>query len=152
MVTLRITAFTSSNLHSQYHPSISEFEPNDNNPVRYICYTASSNVFRGHIHESLLENSNIRDLKTWALAALPFCWVPLFFFLFIFHWNDGGIVFKIFSLLWKCGVVYSHHFPVYLISRIFYFIATFYFILFFENSRQWRTFQDYLSMHVDHTN
>ena len=71
--TITLSAVKSSILHSQYHPSISEFEPNDNNPVRYICYTASSNVFRGHIHESLLENSNIRDLKTWALAALPFC-------------------------------------------------------------------------------
>jgi len=91
----------------------------------------------------------------------------LFFLFFIFLRNDGGIILNFFSLLWKCGVVYSRHFPFYLISHIFYFIATFYFILtplpflfiatfyfilFFENSRQQRTFQDYLSTRVDHTN
>lgn len=66
------SAFTSHNLHSRFYSTISELEPTDLNPVRYIRYTSSSSIFTGHIHEALLENSNIRDLETWALAALPF--------------------------------------------------------------------------------
>ena len=67
------SAFTSSNLHHCFHPIIAELEPMDCNPVRYVRYTASSSIFQGHIHESLLETSNIRDLKSWALEALPLC-------------------------------------------------------------------------------
>ena len=66
------SAFTSHNLHNRFHSTISEFEPTDLNPVRYIRYTSSSSIYTGHIHETLLENSNISDLKAWALAALPF--------------------------------------------------------------------------------
>jgi len=69
--TITPSAFTSNNLHSQHHPTISEFEPNDLILIRYIHYTASSSIFTGHIHETLLENSNIHDLETWALDALP---------------------------------------------------------------------------------
>ena len=53
------SAFTSSNLHHRYHPAIAELDPTDSNPVHYVRYTASSAIFQGHIHESLLENSNI---------------------------------------------------------------------------------------------
>ena len=65
------SAFTSSNLHHRFHPIIAELEPMDCNPVRYVRYTASSSIFQGHIHECLLETSNIRDLESWALDALP---------------------------------------------------------------------------------
>jgi len=65
------SAFTSSNLHHHYHPTIRELNPMDFNPVCYVCYTASSSISQGHIHESLLENSNIRKLKSWALENLP---------------------------------------------------------------------------------
>ena len=71
--TITPSAFSSHNLHNQYHPTVSELKPNDFNPVRYIRYTASSSISPGHIHETLLEYSNIRELKIWALAALPFC-------------------------------------------------------------------------------
>jgi len=71
--TLTPSAFTLHNLHHRYHPNISELHPTDNNPVRYVCHSASSRVlFQGHIHKTLLENSNIRDLESWALD------VPLF--------------------------------------------------------------------------
>jgi len=70
--TITPSAFSSHNLHNQYHPTVSKLEPNDFNPVRYIRYTASSSISPGHIHETLLENSNIRELEIWALAALPF--------------------------------------------------------------------------------
>ena len=69
--TITPSAFTSHHLHSRFHPSIAELEPNDINPVRYIRYTASSSVFLGHIHATLLEDLDIRNLETWALAALP---------------------------------------------------------------------------------
>ena len=65
------SAFTSQHLHYGYHPNIAELDPTDSNPVRYVRYTASSSVFQGHIHETLLEDSNIRDLESWALDALP---------------------------------------------------------------------------------
>jgi len=65
------SAFTSQHLHHGYHPNIAELDPTDNNPVRYVRYTASSSVFQGHIHETLLGDSNIRDLESWALDALP---------------------------------------------------------------------------------
>jgi len=63
--------FTSHNLHFQYHPTIVELNPMDYNAIQYICYTASSSIVNGHIHENLLESSNIHDLESWALAALP---------------------------------------------------------------------------------
>ena len=65
------SAYTSHSLHYRFHPTIAELDPLDYNPVQYIRYTASSSVANGHIHESLLENSNIRDLEAWALAVLP---------------------------------------------------------------------------------
>ena len=65
------SAYTSHSLHYRFHPTIAELDPLDYNPVQYIRYTASSSVANGHIHESLLENSNIRDLEAWALADLP---------------------------------------------------------------------------------
>jgi len=67
------SAFTSSNLHHRYHPAIAELDPMDSSPVHYVCYTASSSIFQGHFHESLTENSNIQDLESWALDALPLC-------------------------------------------------------------------------------
>ena len=63
----------SSNLHYCYHPTIAELDPMDDNPIQYVCYTASSSIFQGHIHGTLLENSNICNLKSWALDALPLC-------------------------------------------------------------------------------
>jgi len=69
--TITPSAFTSHNLHNRYHPSISELEPNDFNPIRYLCYTTTLSVFHGHIHETLLENSNVCELEAWALVALP---------------------------------------------------------------------------------
>jgi len=94
LLTIALSAFTSQNLHSWYHPSISEFNPNDYNPVRYTWYTASSSMFHSHIHETLLENSNISDLKVWALTTLPFCWV-----LFLWPFFEMmGALFKFFSL------------------------------------------------------
>jgi len=65
------SAFTSSNLHHHYHPTIAELKPMDYNPVCYICYTSSSRIFHGHIHENLLGSSNVSDLESWALDALP---------------------------------------------------------------------------------
>jgi len=64
-------AFTSRNLHYCYHPTIKELEPTDYNTVQYIHFNASSSVVNSHIHENLLESSNIHDLEAWALAALP---------------------------------------------------------------------------------
>ena len=64
-------AFTSRNLHYRYHPTIEELEPMDYNVVQYICFNASLSVVNSHIHENLLESSNIRNLEAWALAALP---------------------------------------------------------------------------------
>ena len=64
-------AFTSQSLHYRYHPTIAELDPMDYNAVQYIHYTASSNVANNHIHENLLESSNIRDLEAWALDAFP---------------------------------------------------------------------------------
>jgi len=65
------SAFTSQHLHHGYHPNIAELDSTDNNPIQYIRYTVSSSVFQGHIHETLLGDSNIRDLESWALDALP---------------------------------------------------------------------------------
>ena len=70
--TVTPSAYTSSNLHHRFYPTIAELDPNDNNPIRYIRYTASSSVFLGHVHETLLKSSNVRDLEAWALDALPF--------------------------------------------------------------------------------
>ena len=70
--TVTPSAYTSSNLHHRFYPTIAELDPNDNNPIRYIRYTASSSVFLGHVHETLLKSLNVRDLETWALDALPF--------------------------------------------------------------------------------
>ena len=64
-------AFTSQSLHYRYFPTIGEIDPMDYNAVQYIRFNASSGVVNGHIHENLLESSNIRDLEAWALAALP---------------------------------------------------------------------------------
>ena len=64
-------AYTSHNLHHRYYPTIAELEPLDYNAVQYIRYTASSSIGNSHIHENLLESSNIHDLEAWALAALP---------------------------------------------------------------------------------
>jgi hypothetical protein len=66
-------AFTSHHLHYRYHPTIAEFDPMDSNPAQFICYNASSSVASGHIHDNLLESSNIRDLESWALTTLPLC-------------------------------------------------------------------------------
>ncbi|EDR11748.1 uncharacterized protein LACBIDRAFT_323910 [Laccaria bicolor S238N-H82] len=66
-------AFTSHSLHYRYHPTIAELDPMDYNAVQYIRFNASSSIVNGHIHEHLLEDSNIRDLEAWALAALPLC-------------------------------------------------------------------------------
>jgi hypothetical protein len=70
-LTFTPSAFTSSNLHHCFHPTIEELNPTDCNPIRYVRYTVSSSIFQGHIHESLLENSNIQDLESWALDDLP---------------------------------------------------------------------------------
>ena len=64
-------AFTLRSLHYRYHPRIEELDPMDYNAVQYIRYSTSSGVVNDHIHENLLESSNIRDLEAWALAALP---------------------------------------------------------------------------------
>ena len=64
-------AFTSHSLHYRYHPTIAELEPFDYNAVQFVRYTASSRIANNHIHENLLEHSNIRDLEAWALDALP---------------------------------------------------------------------------------
>ena len=64
-------AFTSHNLHNRHHPAISELNPMDYNAVQFIRYTASSSIANNHIHENLLEDSNIRELEAWALAAFP---------------------------------------------------------------------------------
>jgi len=73
MPTVTPFAFTSHNLHNRCYPAISELDPMDCNTVQYTRYTASSSVANDHIHENLLEDSNIRDLEAWALAALPLC-------------------------------------------------------------------------------
>ena len=65
------SAFTLSNLHHRFHPIIAKLNPMDCNPVRYVCYMASLSIFQGHIRESLLKTSNIQDLVSWALDALP---------------------------------------------------------------------------------
>ena len=65
--------FTSHNLHYHYHPTIEELNPMDDNVVQYIQFNTSLSVINGHIHENLLESSNIRNLKAWALATLPLC-------------------------------------------------------------------------------
>jgi len=41
------SAFTSSNLHHRYQPTIAELDPTDLNPIRFIRYSASSSVFQG---------------------------------------------------------------------------------------------------------
>ena len=63
--------FTSQSLHYRYHPIIAELEPMDYRAVQYIHYTASSSIVNSHIHKSLLESSNISDLKEWVLTTLP---------------------------------------------------------------------------------
>ena len=70
-LTITPFAFTSQSLHYRYHPTIAELEPTDYRAVQYIRYTASSSIVNSHIHESLLESSNINDLEEWALTALP---------------------------------------------------------------------------------
>ena len=72
MPTVTPFAFTSHNLHNRHYPTISELDPMDYNAVQYVRYTASSSVADGYIHENLLEASNIRDLESWALDALPY--------------------------------------------------------------------------------
>ena len=64
-------AFTSHSLHYCFHPTIAELEPMDYNAVQFVRYTASSAIVKNHIHENLLEHSNISNLEAWALAALP---------------------------------------------------------------------------------
>ena len=71
--TITPSAYTLSNLHHRFYPTIAELDLNNNNPIRYICYTASSSVFLGHIHETLLKSSNICNLEAWVLDALPLC-------------------------------------------------------------------------------
>ena len=71
MPTVTPFAFTSHHLHNRYYPTISELDPMDCNAVQYTRYTASSSIANNHIHENLLEDSNIRDLEAWALATLP---------------------------------------------------------------------------------
>ena len=71
MPTVTPYAFTSHNLHNRHYPVIADLEPMDCNAVQYIRYTACSSVANTQIHESLLQDSNIRDLEAWALDALP---------------------------------------------------------------------------------
>jgi len=63
--------FTSHNLHHRFYPAIAELNPMDHNAVQFIRYTASSSIANTHVHENLLEDSNICDLEVWALDALP---------------------------------------------------------------------------------
>ena len=56
-------AYTSHSLHYRYHPTIAELEPFDYNAVQFVRYTASSRIANNHIHENLLEHSNICDLE-----------------------------------------------------------------------------------------
>jgi len=73
MPTFTPFAFTSSNLHHRFFPTIVELNPLDHNPIQYVRYTASSSIFQGHVHECLLERTNIRKLESWALDNLPLC-------------------------------------------------------------------------------
>ena len=70
--TITPSTYTSSNLNHRFYPTIAELDLNDNNPIWYIRYTASSSVFLGHVHETLLKSLNVCNLEAWALDALPF--------------------------------------------------------------------------------
>ena len=114
-------AFTSHSLHYCYHPTITELEPFDYNAVQFVRYTASSRIANNHIHENLLEHSNIGDLEVWALSA-EFSIETFFVLLVLFcFYETMRASFLNFYLLWKCLMDFSWC-PLY-----FYFEPLFYF-------------------------
>ena len=108
LLTVILSACSLHNLHGQYHPTISKLKPNELNPVWYIHYTGSLSIFPGHIHETLLENSNIHNLETGACCSSLSLSAFIDFFNFILKWWGNHLNFS--PYLWKCRVVYSHHF------------------------------------------
>ena len=92
--------FTSHNLHHLFYPTIAQLNPVDHNTVQFIQYTASSSIANTHVHENLLEDSNIHKLEAWALDALPLCWVFFFHSHFFFFGKMMGASFLSSAYLW----------------------------------------------------
>jgi len=75
--TLTPSAFTSQHLHHRYHPNISELDPTDDNPIRYVCYNASS-VFSRDISMKLSLEIQIFATSSLGLST-RFRFVEFFF-------------------------------------------------------------------------